>query len=219
MQKAFLFDLDGVLINSELVWENHKKVIFEKYLGKDVTQKLGSTLGINMDKIFEQAVALGATVDKKVLFDAFFETAKSVYAESPLTKNLHLIFSYLKTHNYRIGIVSASPIEWINIVLARLEDQKDVETVVSLHDYTDLRHKPHPDGYNYAMKHFDVDPVNTFVLEDSNSGIESAKASGAYTIGLKENLVEGYEQKNADAYARNVTEVIAILEKHNKQKV
>lgn len=216
MQKAFLFDLDGVLINNELVWEKHKKVLYEKYFGAEVTKKLGSTLGVNMDKIFELAVALGATVDKKVLFDAFFETASSVYVESPLTKNLDLIFSYLKMHNYRIGIVSASPIEWINIVLARLKNKKDIEIIISLHEYSDLRHKPHPDGYNYAMKQLGVDPSNTFVLEDSNSGIESAKASSAFTIGFQENLVEGYKQSGANAYAKDISEVIKLLMKFQK---
>ena len=92
MQKAFLFDLDGVLINNELVWEQYKKVLYEKYFGAEVTQKIGSTLGINMEGIYERAVALGARFQKQELFDAFFETARSVYAEAPLTKNLDELF-------------------------------------------------------------------------------------------------------------------------------
>ncbi len=215
MQKAFLFDLDGVLINNELVWEQHKKVLYEKYFGVDITQKLGSTLGINMEGIYERAVALGAKFDKQELFNDFFESAKSVYAEAPLAKDLDRLFVYLAKHKYRVGIVSASPMAWIQTVISRLHFVNDLDVVISLHDLVDLRHKPHPDGYIHAMELLGVEPTHTFVLEDSNSGIASAKASGAITIGFQENLIDGYEQKGADVYAKDVSDVIAILEEQN----
>jgi beta-phosphoglucomutase-like phosphatase (HAD superfamily) len=51
------------------------------------------------------------------------------------------------------------------------------------------------------------------VLEDSNSGIKSAIALGAYTTGLKQNLVDGYQQEGADDYADNMVEVGKLVKK------
>ena len=49
------------------------------------------------------------------------------------------------------------------------------------------------------------------VLENSNIGIESARASGAYIIGYRGDLVEGYEQTGADAYADTMNDVIKLV--------
>lgn len=216
MQKAFIFDLDGVLINSEVIWEQHKKKLYAELLGDDVSQKLGSTLGVNMDTIYERAVANGAVVSKQKLLDAFFDIAKTVYKEAPLTNNLDELDEYLFANKFNVGIVSASPSEWINAVLERLSFKSHIRTIISLYETQHLRHKPHPDGYVQAMEELEATPSTTAILEDSNGGIESAKASGAFTIGFQENLVEGYEQSGADAYAKDVSDVIKLLQEFHK---
>jgi len=53
----------------------------------------------------------------------------------------------------------------------------------------------------------------TIILEDSNPGIASAKAAGAFTIGLRQNLIDGYQQVGADAYANTIDEVIALVDR------
>jgi len=65
MNKAFIFDLDGVLIDDERIWEEEKSKLYSRIFGQEVTDRLGSTLGLNMDAIYEKAVTCGAQVDKK----------------------------------------------------------------------------------------------------------------------------------------------------------
>src|SRR5690348_15798200 len=86
MQKAFIFDLDGVLIDDEATWETAKQDLFDKLFGKAVHQQLGSTLGVNMDVIYERAVAAGATVHKEAFVDAFSHMADGIYRTAPITK-------------------------------------------------------------------------------------------------------------------------------------
>jgi len=84
---------------------------------------------------------------------------------------------------------------------------------VTLHDRPDLAPKPAPDGYIAAMKNLNVKAKNTLVLEDSNAGIASAKAAGAYTVAFRQNLVEGYKQiEKADADAQNLQDVAKIVQ-------
>jgi beta-phosphoglucomutase-like phosphatase (HAD superfamily) len=79
--------------------------------------------------------------------------------------------------------------------------------------------KPAPDGYNEMMKVLKVKPENTIILEDSNSGIKSATASGAFVISISENSIPGYKQIDiANAKAKSILEVIEVVKKWLAEK-
>ncbi len=82
-----------------------------------------------------------------------------------------------------------------------------------MQDRPDLKRKPAPDGFVEAFRMLGATPADSFVLEDSNPGIESGKAAGAYVIGYRGNLVNGYEQTGADAYADTMDDVIKLVKK------
>lgn len=215
MNKAFIFDLDGVLIDNEPIWNTAKQQIYHDLFGEEVITKMGSTVGINMDGIYNLALKNGSKVPKKVFLNAFFEKAHNIYSTAPLTSGIEALVDTLHKNNFKIGIVSASPREWIDLVTKRIKNSDKISLIVSLYDRKDLPHKPAPDGYLEAMRLLDAEPKSTLVLEDSNTGIKSAKSAGAYTIGLKENLVKGYDQKGADWYANNLAEVEKKVKKND----
>lgn len=215
MQKAFIFDVDGVLANTEPFWEEVKDEVFHKFLDKNVITAMGSTVGINMEGMYDLAVKYGAVLDKKEFFDSFYEKADWVYENATLTPGLEELGNTLSKYNYAIALVSASPKDWIDKIACRLPFQEQIRHIISLEDRADLPHKPAPDGYLEAMKELGAIPEATVILEDSNTGIESAKSSGAYVIGLKQNLVPGYDQRGADIYAQDLQEVVSILKNRN----
>lgn len=216
MNKAFLFDLDGVLINDEQMWEDEKQLLYDQIFSKEVADKLGSTLGVNIDAIYEKAKGAGANVSKDEVVQAFFKIADKVYESAPISEGLSELVDVLKQLKYRIGIVSASPLSWITTAVNRLPFENNIELIISLHERPDLTHKPAPDGYLEAMKALGATPATTIILEDSNSGIQSAKASGALTIGLKQNLVKGYVQNGADVYAETIADVVTLVQNHSE---
>lgn len=110
MNKAFLFDLDGVLINDEAIWESNKQEMYSRLFGEEIHQKLGSTLGINMDGIYERAVAVGADVPKDQLTREFYAFASEIYSNAPIPSGTNELVNALLVMEYRIGIVSASPL-------------------------------------------------------------------------------------------------------------
>lgn len=214
VNKAFIFDLDGVLIDDERIWEEEKAKLYLKVFGEEVASRLGSTLGLNMDAIYEKAVSCGSQIAKKAFIDAFYAIAPEIYRTAPLTEGLDILAAFLKSQNYRIGIVSASPLSWITTVTKRLSFENDIALIISLHERQDLGHKPAPDGYLEAMRSLEAMPFSTVILEDSNAGIASAKASGALTIGLQQNLADGYIQTGADAYAATIKDAIELVRRH-----
>ncbi len=211
MNKAFLFDLDGVLIDDEVIWEERKQRMFPELFGEAVYKRMGSTHGSNIDGMFKLAVDAGTTVSKEKFVQEFNKLAGDIYSTAPIPDGTDELAEALISMGYRLGIVSASQLSWITTVTKRLSFEKDIKLIISLIERDDLKHKPHPDGYLEAMKALGSSPETTIILEDSNPGIESAKASGAYTIGLKQNLIPGAVQKGADVYADTMTDVIGLV--------
>ena len=213
MNRAFIFDLDGVIINNEAMWDKAKEEIFVNFLGEKISEQMGSTLGVSLDNIYKKAAELGTKLTEEEFSKIFFKQAEVIYGTAPLTPGLDQLAKVLKDLNYAIGVVSASPKTWMDRALSRLSFINDLKVSISLYDRPDLPHKPSPVGYQEAMKSLGSTPSSTIILEDSNTGIASAKASGAYTIALTLNAVDGYEQRGADVYAKNIKDVIDVVKR------
>ena len=211
MNKAFIFDLDGILINNEPLWEVEKRTIYKTLFGEKIYQELGSTVGLNIPAVYQKAVDLGADVTEKEVYDAFYRKADPIYQNTPITKGINKLGDMLVQKHYAIGIVSASPREWMQMVIDRLSFKDAISVVISLEERTDLEHKPSPAGYIEAIKNLGSTPESTIILEDSNTGISSAKAAGAYVVGLRQNLINGYIQVGADMYADTVEDLITFV--------
>lgn len=213
--KAFIFDLDGVLIDNETLWEEWKERNYPRIYGTKVAQKLGPTVGKSIDDVYEMAIKLGSTADKSSAMAEFTKQASYIYGSAPITSGLESLGNVLVELGYAIGIVSASPLDWVKLVVERLPFQKNISVIISLQERSDLAHKPAPDGYNEAILALGSTPNSTIILEDANPGIASAKASGALVIGIKQNLLPGYKQQGADIYIETASDVIPIVQKFN----
>src|SRR5471030_2681538 len=110
MNKAFIFDLDGVLIDDEKIWETKKQKMYHELFGEQITEKMGSTLGVNMDGIYKLAEKAGAHIDKQSFIKAFHELAEDIYHTALVPEGLDKLAATLKELGYKIGIVSASPL-------------------------------------------------------------------------------------------------------------
>lgn len=210
--KAFIFDMDGVLIDSESAWVPHQDAFSTSLFGADIYKKIGSTIGLTVDTIYKAAQKHGFRLDKDEYYRIYDKQAAVIYAEAQPMPNLMILLNYLRDNGFKVGIVSSSRQNWIEIVLNKLDITSFFDVVLSLNNRSDLNPKPDADGYTFAMKKMNVLPTNTVILEDSNAGIVSAKASGAYTVAYRGFLLPGYEQEIAHTQANNVEDILALLE-------
>lgn len=204
--------MDGVLVNSERAWDGEEGLLLENVFGKSIADKIGTTVGMGISTFYETARKLGATISYEEYLKRYDEAVAKVYGRSAMTEGLDALAGNLLSSGFKLGLVTASPMSWIERITPRLSFREELGSVISLHERKDLRPKPAPDGYIEALQILKADPLSSFVLEDSNAGIAAGKASGAYTIGFRGNLVEGYEQSGADAYADTMEDVARIVE-------
>ena len=181
MNPTIIFDMDGVMVKSEDVWDECEQSLFPRLFGPNIAQKLlGNTRGSSESQIYEMAKNLGYKGAREILFDSYDKVAQTLYLNAPLTIGLDELLGTLELAGVRLGLVSASPKNWIEIVIGRLKHGNAFRFIESVNDHPELAPKPAPDGYNAAMKALGSTNSETLIIEDSQTGINAAIASGAH---------------------------------------
>ena len=211
--KAFIFDMDGVIVDSERAWGSEERRMLESMFGRDIAEKINETVGVSIQTMYEKAKSLGGNVPYDEYIERYDKAALKILASAEITRGTEELAHWLKQHSYRLGLVSSSPQKWIEQVLARVPYAASFDHVESVFEHPELRPKPAPDGYLDACKNLEAKPENTIVLEDSNPGIAAAGAAGCYVIGFRAHVPEGLPQTGADAYADTMEDVIKLVAK------
>ena len=213
MNKAFIFDMDGVIINSESLWGQREKEFLTTLVGVNVYEKIKDHLmGSTINVIYERTRDAGLTMEKSEFLKIYDEQALYVYSLSNPTNDINKLLQKLADLNFKIGLFSASRPLWIETVLKKIKNRHLFEFILSLAERTDLQPKPYPDGFLEAMKSLGSVPEKTIILEDSNKGLLAAKASGAFTICLREHLPDDHVSEKADMTVDNLKTLLTFLD-------
>lgn len=215
--RAFLFDMDGVLADSENEWERlGYDTLLKEHFGEELFSKVEIRGGVSIKGIFDLFVQAGWRGDYVDFEKKNIEMGERIYATIPLTEGIEELIKYLADQGFKIGVVSSSLLPWVNTLVDRIMEKKNISLILSVNNHPTLRAKPAPDPYLHAMKNLGVKPEDTIILEDSSTGVTAAKASGAKVV-----CFTAYHQghawqtlpSNADYYAKNVEEVRSLVAK------
>ena len=178
-ETAFLFDLDGVIIDTEPQYDIFWKDICEKFqLGIENFENVikGTTLPNILLQYFSQFSE--ATRKKIVADNQAFELKMDII---PIPGALTFLED-VKNAGIPMGLVTSSDDRKVEYVFSRLPIRHYFGTIVSADRIT--RGKPDPMCYLLAARDLDVSPENCYVFEDSFYGIQAGNAAGMKVIGL-----------------------------------
>lgn len=209
MLQAFIFDMDGVIIDSEPI---HFDVDIQtmKYLGHDITEaELEIYVGMTnpaMWKLIRQEFNLNQTIEEIIEY----QLAKKIstlrgLAIEPIDGIKELLIN-LKEFDIPVAIASSSPRVFIEEVLTKFGMENDFDCVVSGEEVA--QGKPAPDVYNEAARQLGVDVKHCMVLEDSRNGITAAKAAGMRCIGFVNPNSGNQDLSQADYIVEDIGEII-----------
>ena len=182
--KAVLFDIDGVLIDSEPVMAKETVTVFKTF-GIDVdTSMYGPYLGAG-DKTFIDGIAeyykhpLDFEKTKAALYEAY---EKAILEEGPIAGTLDLLLS-LKQAGIKIALASSAPLFKIKMNLKAIKKEESFfDAIISGDDIKN--NKPNPEIYLTAAKALNENIKDCLVVEDSLNGVISGHTSGAAVLGI-----------------------------------
>ncbi|AYA40467.1 hexitol phosphatase HxpB [Xenorhabdus nematophila] len=182
--KAVIFDMDGLLIDSEPYWEQGEKHIFGE-LGLDLTlaEKLPDTLGLRIDQVVElwyQAAPWQGTSKNEVAQHIINYVVQLVKENRPLLPGVEYALNLCRGHGLKIGLASASPYGMLEQVLELFNIRHYFDAIVSAADLP--YSKPHPEVYLQAASQLGINPIQCITLEDSFNGMIATKAARMRSI-------------------------------------
>lgn len=173
-----IFDMDGLLIDSEPLWNQAADEIFLRYGFKLTPQQHASTTGMRTKEFiawwFAQynVPAIHSAEAEAAIFELVIQKVK-IHGK-PMPGLVHII-NFFVSRQFKIGLASSSPMSLIDPVIQQLGIKDYLQAVCSA---SDLPYgKPHPQVYLNCAAVLDSSPLNCICFEDSFNGMIAAKAA------------------------------------------
>lgn len=206
---AVVFDNDGLLLDTESVWTRAEQDLFDRrgleFTPANKRELVGTSAeiagGILERRLGEPGRAVELIEELNDLVVA--ELEHGVEAMVGARELLHA----LKQSGIPIGLVSNSPLVFVQRSLAIVGFHDQFDVVISAHEVAEP--KPSPDPYLEACRRLDVAPGPTVVaLEDSPTGVAAARAAGLTVIGIPS--LEGIVLDEAHEIAASLEDEVVI---------
>ncbi|MFA4830884.1 MAG: HAD family phosphatase [Patescibacteria group bacterium] len=197
--KAIIFDMDGVLIDSELYWGEIERDFFESR-GVKYTKRINSQVRGRPEKEMvawaKREYGFTETVDELLAIrDRMTEKIYSVRAR-PMA-GIEDLLKKIRKKGYKSGIASSSVLRRIKMIVERLGWQSFFDKLMSSVD-EGCDGKPAPDIYLRATKALTAAPENCVVLEDTENGVRAAKRAGMRCVAITDKRWQHGDLSRAD---------------------
>jgi HAD superfamily hydrolase (TIGR01509 family) len=180
---AVVFDMDGVIVDSEQVWDDVRESYVREVGGTytdSATRDMMGMSSVEWSRYMAEELGVPGTPDE--INAAIVQRMLERYGEAPPLIPGAVEAVRRCAERWPLAVASSSNPELIEVVLdvAGLHDV--IPVVVSSQEVA--RGKPAPDVYLEAARRLGVDPTLCVAVEDSHNGIRSAKAAGMRVVAI-----------------------------------
>ncbi len=210
--KAVIFDMDGVLIDSEPLWQQAQIECLGTYkISITVDDCIKNTMGKRIDAIaLTWCDMFGLKANPKNLEQGIItRLCELISLQGEMLPGVYDLLSFLKQSGYRIGLATSSSEVVVDTVLNKLNIREffDVVRSADLEPYG----KPHPSVYLSVAQLLTTEPKNCLVIEDSLTGLIAAKAATMKTFIVNDRCAEP-KFSFADKQFLTLTDVLNLLQ-------
>ena len=218
MIKAVIFDMDGVLINSEPVYFHTFVKMIEEDGHKVDREDFKSIVGKSHEKSLEM---IGAYYDGDFNEREFFERFEEIMKKNNFSYK-DILFPYvvelldkLQEDGYKLALASSSLRHQIDAAVKECGIEKYFSVISSGEDFHET--KPNPEIYLTTANKLGLKPEECIAVEDSFSGIKSAKNAGMKVVAKKDTEFN-INQEQADFIVDDLKVIPAIINLINSNK-
>ncbi|MCR5067689.1 MAG: HAD family phosphatase [Erysipelotrichaceae bacterium] len=219
MIRAILFDLDGVLVDSEAQEQRLNASFLEEYGYKtDVsafTSIIGLGAGVDWRAVLKEH--MHPEDDKDELLDRWVELIDRKRDEHPFDEMMFPevpeVLRRLKEEGYKLAVCSSSSQNYVDRAIDLCAIRGFLDLAVSGYQFN--RCKPFPDVYLYARDQFGLKSDECLVVEDSTNGILAGK-NAEMKVAARRDHNFGMDQSQADYTIEDLSELKDVLKKLNE---
>ncbi|MFV0595395.1 hexitol phosphatase HxpB [Shewanella sp.] len=183
--QAVIFDMDGVLIDSEPLWQQVEYEVLSA-LGVPVTiASIQQTTGLRIDQCVDYWYhkAPWANYDNaKVSHEIVERVAAEILNSGEAMLGVKAAIEFCQSKGFKIGLATSSPRLLIDAVLTKLALSSQFMAIESAEALT--YGKPHPEVYLNCAAALGIDPRYCLAIEDSFNGLIAARAANMQTIAI-----------------------------------
>ncbi|MFH8134358.1 hexitol phosphatase HxpB [Pantoea osteomyelitidis] len=181
---AAIFDMDGLLIDSEPLWDQAELDVLSA-LKVDISRRneLPDTLGLRIDQVVRmwyETLPWSGPSQQEVTDRIIARALALVEEKRPILPGVEQALQLCQQQGLKIALASASPLHMLERVLEMFNLRRYFSALASAEalPYS----KPHPQVYLDAAAKLDIDPLNCVTLEDSFNGMIATKAARMRSI-------------------------------------
>jgi HAD superfamily hydrolase (TIGR01509 family) len=181
--QAVVFDLDGVLVDSEQAWDDARQDLVREHGGTWTPQATRAMLGMSSREwpvYVRDELGVDLTAEQ-INADVVRRLTERYQAELPVIDGAREAVERLGAR-WPLALASSSNREVIDLVLDELGITGAFAATVSSEEVA--RGKPSPDVYLAAVAHLGAEPTACVAIEDSGNGIRSAHAAGLRVLAI-----------------------------------
>ena len=210
MIKGIIFDMDGVVIDSNTFHYNNWSDYFKKNFNIDISKKeFGLRLGEShkhFTEYFRNKYAPNADIKKieKDIYDRYIKVREDIPLKKGLKKTLQVIRPY-----YKIALATGANKEAALHVINKFELQDYFDFIIAGDEVK--RAKPNPEIFLKAVSGLKLKPEECLVIEDAFMGLQAAKSAGIKCIVVYDDITKNQDHSFADAKDYDFSFLILIL--------
>ena len=195
--KAFIFDMDGLILDTErIAFKSYKEAL--KEYGYDFSEAFFLTLvGTNVKLTKELCLnRYGSWFP----FDLLHENHNKITEEYikkngvPLKEGVNELIDYLKEKDYKIALATSSDREKAEYLLELVKIKDKFDYIICGNDI--VNSKPNPEIFLKAAENLKVEPKECVVIEDSKFGVKAAVNAGMKVINVPDMKMPNSEVKS-----------------------
>jgi sugar-phosphatase len=187
--QLIIYDMDGLLVNSEPFWKLAEKEVFGK-LGLNLTDDmLRQVMGFRLSEVVKHWYHYQPWPNpnfEQTESDVLDCVKQLIHQHADAMPGVYEVLTHCKNKNYKIALASSSAMELIDVVIDKLNIRQYFDVVWSA-QYEEYG-KPNPAIFLSVAKQLNIEPKHCVVFEDAINGVIAAKAARMYCIAIPEEV-------------------------------
>jgi HAD superfamily hydrolase (TIGR01509 family) len=189
MINTVIFDMDGLLLDTEPLWGKSMLEVAEKHMIPITSQKFKETTGLRIYEVTDHWAIhypWQGKSSKEVADEILDEIIASSKSHATVMKGVERTLQLLKKHKFKIGLASSSPARMIHELVDHFGITHYFDVITSA-DVVALG-KPHPAVFLHCANELGSKPNQCLVLEDSVNGMIAGKAARMKVIAIPDEM-------------------------------